>query len=155
MKNKDMDKMREKILEIMPCTCIPAYKDRGLSAPDCASCNYGEELADYITELLEAKDKELNQLKDLINGKSNNVLVKLQAKIKELEEEKESFGKAIDKGVNLEIDKDKRISYLEAKLKDYEEKYNKLLIEKSKSDFELGQWKGRYKALKQAQEDKK
>ena len=41
------------ITATMPCTCIPAYKDRGMSAPDCPRCNYADDLADALAGKLE------------------------------------------------------------------------------------------------------
>ena len=42
---------RERIItelkNVIGCTCDPAYKIRGLSAPDCAYCNYVDEVADW------------------------------------------------------------------------------------------------------------
>lgn len=37
----------ENIIKLMPCTCIPAYKLRDVPAPNCASCNYADEIADW------------------------------------------------------------------------------------------------------------
>ncbi|HEY5268608.1 MAG TPA: hypothetical protein VII94_05825 [Candidatus Saccharimonadales bacterium] len=50
---------------IIPCSCIAAYKLRELCAPDCANCNYVEEVADFIlsrekkivSPLVEYRDK--------------------------------------------------------------------------------------------------
>jgi len=35
------------------CRCIPAYKDRNLTDPECAACNYEDEVAAAITETAE------------------------------------------------------------------------------------------------------
>ena len=46
----------EKIIdEVMPCSCIPAYKDRNLTAPDCANCNYKEDLVAALLSQGKAK----------------------------------------------------------------------------------------------------
>ena len=49
------------IERIMPCNCIPAYKDRGLSAPDCPYCNYGEDIEQYVVK---ARIEELENMAD-------------------------------------------------------------------------------------------
>lgn len=38
------DELEKLIDSIMPCSCIPAYKDRNLSAPDCPNCNYRDDI---------------------------------------------------------------------------------------------------------------
>lgn len=38
----EIEKLKTNLKEI-PCTCIDAYKDRGLIAPDCPKCNYVDE----------------------------------------------------------------------------------------------------------------
>ena len=32
-----------------PCHCEPDYKDRGLMAPDCSRCQYGEDVVEAKT----------------------------------------------------------------------------------------------------------
>ena len=59
---QDYQKLRERVSvekidkiidEIMPCSCISAYKDRGLTAPDCANHNYKEDLSEQIVTYLQ------------------------------------------------------------------------------------------------------
>ena len=49
MKN-NRDMLIGEIKKAMPCSCIPAYKDRGLSAPDCAFCNHADDIAELIIQ---------------------------------------------------------------------------------------------------------
>lgn len=44
------DELIRELKKHLPCTCIDAYKLRVLSAPDCAHCNYVEDVADFIIE---------------------------------------------------------------------------------------------------------
>jgi len=48
-----VEKINKIIDEIMPCSCISAYKDRGLTAPDCANHNYKEDLSEQIVTYLQ------------------------------------------------------------------------------------------------------
>jgi len=53
---KDMNNIKKKEIETMiddviPCTCIDAYKKRNLSSPDCANCLYRRDLVDAIYDL--------------------------------------------------------------------------------------------------------
>ena len=51
---------------VLPCSCIPAYKDRGLSAPDCAYCNHADDVIDFILAR-EASLREKNtKLRELV-----------------------------------------------------------------------------------------
>jgi hypothetical protein len=51
--SEDVEKLEEQnkqlldMINVIPCTCDDAYKDRGLIAPDCPRCNYIDE--DLIT----------------------------------------------------------------------------------------------------------
>lgn len=38
---------------IMSCTCDVAYKSRGLAAPDCAYCNYSDDIINIMGEFAE------------------------------------------------------------------------------------------------------
>lgn len=40
----------EKAHSILPCICLPDYKDRNLTQPDCPRCNYGEDVAQALRE---------------------------------------------------------------------------------------------------------
>lgn len=51
----DVEAVGKAIDKTMPCNCIPAYKDRGLSAPDCPNCNYKEDLVDLFVKLTGAR----------------------------------------------------------------------------------------------------
>lgn len=46
----ERDRLLGELSDILPCTCIEAYKSRGLSAPDCAGCNHIEDVVDWIIE---------------------------------------------------------------------------------------------------------
>jgi hypothetical protein len=59
---QDYQKLRERVSverinkiidDVMPCSCISAYKDRGLTAPDCANHNYKEDLSEQIVTYLQ------------------------------------------------------------------------------------------------------
>lgn len=59
----------KKLSKVMLCSCIDAYKLRKLSAPDCAYCNYVDEVADWhmkevarIIEPLEQIEEEISKL---------------------------------------------------------------------------------------------
>lgn len=54
----------DKIKSVMPCTCGEEYTSRSLSAPDCAFCNYGEDiLALSLPDKAAEKQTEENFLK--------------------------------------------------------------------------------------------
>ena len=61
--NASIDILIEKIKKIMPCSCIDAYKMRGLSAPDCAYCNYVDDIADMIMKEREIIISSLREIK--------------------------------------------------------------------------------------------
>lgn len=46
----EREKLIKELDKIIPCSCISAYTERSMSAPDCAQCNYIEEIADFILE---------------------------------------------------------------------------------------------------------
>lgn len=52
----------KKLSKVMLCSCIDAYKLRKLSAPDCAYCNYVDEVADWhmaeVARIIEPLKKE-------------------------------------------------------------------------------------------------
>lgn len=37
--------------KLVPCTCIDAYRDRGLTDPQCANCEFAAEIADAMVAL--------------------------------------------------------------------------------------------------------
>ena len=45
--------------DIMSCTCHEAYKSRGMAAPDCPLCNFGDD----INDALNARSKKIAKLK--------------------------------------------------------------------------------------------
>lgn len=63
------EELIRKLKEIMPSSCINAYKKRNLSAPDCAWCNYGEDIADFIIE--DRKKVAIKELEYLLNDLIN------------------------------------------------------------------------------------
>lgn len=46
---KELREMAEQAArEAVPCSCIDAFKNRNLTDPQCAYCNYDEQIADAI-----------------------------------------------------------------------------------------------------------
>lgn len=48
--NKSREELIKELNKIIPCSCIDAYKLRKLTSPDCANCNYADDVADFILE---------------------------------------------------------------------------------------------------------
>lgn len=51
----DVEEVKKAIDSVMPCNCIPAYKDRLMSAPDCPNCNYKDDLVYLFVKLTGAR----------------------------------------------------------------------------------------------------
>lgn len=58
----------EELNKIIPCSCIEAYTSRSMSAPDCANCNYVEELADFI---IQDRKKIISPIKEALRFYEN------------------------------------------------------------------------------------
>jgi hypothetical protein len=75
--NLTPEALKAKALEIidasMKCNCGAAYRDRGLTDPNCVRCNYGDDLAEDISAALiaiaeraSAKDARIAELEGLL-----------------------------------------------------------------------------------------
>ena len=49
------DKFDQQTAVLLPCICLPDYKDRNLTQPDCPRCNYGDDIAEALRKVGEAE----------------------------------------------------------------------------------------------------
>jgi hypothetical protein len=54
--------------DFLPCTCDIMYKSRGMAAPDCPYCQYGDEVDERIGALIAEKEALLDVLADIADS---------------------------------------------------------------------------------------